>query len=653
MSEIGFFPHARTQVPTTGWAAGAWNRDVDISAIPGVTIPAGATTVAIQVFIGSTGYSSGVQSSDDTADIVRATTNNSACNLFVPLNASKTLDFYPGSLTGVTFWIVGFSNAIEMVSPLDVSGQVAAINTDTTITASNISSSEAAFALVEVFSANNVANKVYPVGGYSAAPAGRLSEVNHIVVPINASKQFGAYFAGLPDAGTLRVIGWIRSQHYHYVAAPVGHRPVAISVYEDFPETVPSSAKYACFTPVGGYNTHAVDIRAKGSALSISPNPDHARWASPDASGAFEFKITLNNDLLKFALRGWFVNQAGVTITGTDDDTPEYQSSLTISGTGFGATQGTGAVTIGGVSQTVTSWADTSIAVTVARGSNRYGVALDLVVTDGSGAASTAYSVTLMPQAGWDYVVIGTPDTTADNSLDATPALAAGKIVPWDTNGGTVVVLDDGTYTASVAEFDFEVWSSADGYSATNTQIVGGNPALTSPTATQASYTSIRWGVTTDTTGASLYVYVSGNATETASTIKASGTPQAVTTAGVQSGTITGLTFGNTYYVHFAQDGDTDTTVASSGSVKLSTAASLTLVDGAGSPLASTELRAWARASIGDAAVNGGAGGFVVSTNASGVLALTGLTVPAGAGVVTLQDPLDPVNSHNYPVTFA
>jgi hypothetical protein len=71
---------------------------------------------------------------------------------------------------------------------------------------------------------------------------------------------------------------------------------------------------------------------------------------------------------------------AGVaaTITDAGDELYREGDSVTITGTNFGASQGTGSVVISptddetdaaAVSQTVTAWADTSITITAVRGS--------------------------------------------------------------------------------------------------------------------------------------------------------------------------------------------------------------------------------------------------------------------------------------------
>lgn len=67
---------------------------------------------------------------------------------------------------------------------------------------------------------------------------------------------------------------------------------------------------------------------------------------------------------------------SGLTITSvTPSSFDSGVAGVVIAGTGFGASQGSSTVTIGGVAQTVTAWSDTSITITTARGSQSMGAA--------------------------------------------------------------------------------------------------------------------------------------------------------------------------------------------------------------------------------------------------------------------------------------
>ena len=164
---------------------------------------------------------------------------------------------------------------------------------------------------------------------------------------------------------------------------------------------------------------------------------------------------------------------ASPNVDSTSTATPANGSSLTITGTSFGATQGAGSVTIGGITQTVTSWADTSITVTVARGTNKYGVAVNVVVTDNALVPSAPYALTsLQPQTGWAFVNLTTPDTVTSRRLQTSPDLASGDQIAWDTVFGGVTIPADATIVAAntVTRFQFEAWTPADGWGALGEQ---------------------------------------------------------------------------------------------------------------------------------------------------------------------------------------
>lgn len=184
------------------------------------------------------------------------------------------------------------------------------------------------------------------------------------------------------------------------------------------------------------------------------------------------------------------------TVTSTSTASPSHLGSLTITGTAFEAAQGTGGVTIGGVAQTVTAWSDTSITVTVDRGVSKYGAAVNIVVTNNSGLSSSPYALTsILTQSGWSYIDIGTPNTTAANRITSVPDLASGDQVSYTTKGGQVVITNDGTFSVStgVRSFDFEVWTSPDGWGGQATQYVRADVADTRLKKQRMRSSVMRW----------------------------------------------------------------------------------------------------------------------------------------------------------------
>lgn len=95
-------------------------------------------------------------------------------------------------------------------------------------------------------------------------------------------------------------------------------------------------------------------------------------------------------------------------------------------------------------------------------------------------------------------------------------------------------------------------------------------PVLSSPTGTATGSTTASGTVSTDEGNGTLYFYASTNASETAATIKASGSSQAVSGTGSQAVSFTGLTGSTTYYAHYVQDdaSSNESNVVSSSSFK-------------------------------------------------------------------------------------
>jgi hypothetical protein len=171
------------------------------------------------------------------------------------------------------------------------------------------------------------------------------------------------------------------------------------------------------------------------------------------------------------------------TITGVSSSTPVDGASLTITGTAFGAAQSTGSVTLGGTALTVTAWSDTSITVTIALGLNKYGAALNLIVSSAGGGASAPFGITsIAAPSGWSTVDVGTPYATASQRLTASPVdIASGDQIEYENPGGLVTVFSDATFSAdsSVSSFRFRVWTSGSGYGALGTATL-----VTTPTGT-------------------------------------------------------------------------------------------------------------------------------------------------------------------------
>ncbi len=276
-----------------------------------------------------------------------------------------------------------------------------------------------------------------------------------------------------------------------------------------------------------------------------------------------------------------------ITDVDTDEIVSEGQTSVTITGTNFEATKGTGSVKIAKTddiadsnvtTQTTTSWADTSI------------------------------------------------DFTASFPVDVAEGEGCFLFVTNDTGD-----------------------SNASGFAITREDITA--PTLTSPTGTQTGQTTATGNVTTNEDTGTVYRYTSTSATppsianhKTGSGSVASAN-QAVTATGLQTMTgITGLTASTSYYNHYLHTDAAANNSTQATSAQFTTAAAVSfttsegLVNNSGTLLINTAV-SWSWVPLGRVgSINGitvldGTGTTHVTT---GVLTVTGMS--AGAGILLIAD---------------
>jgi hypothetical protein len=269
-----------------------------------------------------------------------------------------------------------------------------------------------------------------------------------------------------------------------------------------------SGTGYTVVTTTSLSGVTAAQVKAGQNAAGSTTNVFNSNGAI-SATGAFTLSVTglTAGTLYNYAVAqnsaggdsnvvtGTFTTHAPLpNITSASSMTPANGSTLTLTGTTFGSSQGAGDTTLGGASQVETSWNNTTIALTVDRTTNKSGVAVNVTVTNNAGDTSTAFALTsLQPAAGWSFVDIGTPDTTAADRLTTTGGgdLASGDQVEWGNvvGTGTVTVSSDGTFAADpgVTSFDYRAWSvSGGGWGTAQTE------DLTAPAGGTAS-TAVVW----------------------------------------------------------------------------------------------------------------------------------------------------------------
>ena len=159
-------------------------------------------------------------------------------------------------------------------------------------------------------------------------------------------------------------------------------------------------------------------------------------------------------------------------------------------------------------------------------------------------------------------------DDSFSNSSGFVTSTDGHTILSDDVDGDLIGNVRLGVFSDSVVASNSELYSfqtSQRGDTVLNTDsisavvfVVNGvdavAPILTLPTGTQTGQTTASGTVTTDDGTGTLHYHATTNSSENAATIKANATNQAVSASGVQNVSVTGLTGGVTYFLHYVQD---------------------------------------------------------------------------------------------------
>ncbi|ATN93352.1 hypothetical protein [Marinobacter phage PS3] len=191
-------------------------------------------------------------------------------------------------------------------------------------------------------------------------------------------------------------------------------------------------------------------------------------------------------------------NSSGAGPSGPSLDTVPSTAypgqSRTVSGSGFGATQGTGGLTIGGVSQTITSWSDTSITFTAVLGANSYGSGKTIeVTTDDDDTDSGTIELVADTAGGFGVVTMSSPNTADESSVayGATPTVVTGDQFEWeDFNDLGNLAIGSDAFVSSVdteGTFRGRFWDASDGTWGSVNTFTASATDETAPTISSAS----------------------------------------------------------------------------------------------------------------------------------------------------------------------
>jgi hypothetical protein len=188
------------------------------------------------------------------------------------------------------------------------------------------------------------------------------------------------------------------------------------------------------------------------------------------------------------------------TITSVSPTSAEAGVSVTISGSGFGTVQGTGAVWLGTSYATVVSWSDTQIVATVATGSTsgtaqvQQGGILSNTVSFSviNAAISNVSPASGLP--GTQVTITGSGFGAAQGSGQVWLGTASGAVQSWsDTQ--VVALVAAGSATGKAQILQGGVWSNAVAFAVNTPQLTSISPASGLP-GTAVTFTGSGFGTT-------------------------------------------------------------------------------------------------------------------------------------------------------------
>jgi IPT/TIG domain len=151
--------------------------------------------------------------------------------------------------------------------------------------------------------------------------------------------------------------------------------PATYALANEFSVMIASFDDAASWTPVPGTN-------ATGETVGVPAVPIPTEGPIDQTTGAAMYAVTNPSGAAPTTL--------SAVISALSPTSGPVGTAITITGTGFGATQGSSTVTFNGVAGTPTSWSDTSIAVPVPTGATTGNV---IVTVSGTGSNAKPFTV--------------------------------------------------------------------------------------------------------------------------------------------------------------------------------------------------------------------------------------------------------------------
>jgi lysophospholipase L1-like esterase len=172
----------------------------------------------------------------------------------------------------------------------------------------------------------------------------------------------------------------------------------------------------------------ATSVTFGGTAATITNNTSTTITVTTPAHAAGAVNVVANVSAGTATSTGGYTYLAGPSITNVNPTSGLVGTSVTITGTNFGATQGTSTVTFNGTAATPTNWSATSITAPVPGGATTGPVVVKVggVPSNGVNFTVQSGSVNLIPQTNWTLHFVDSQETVggnyaATNSFDGNP----------------------------------------------------------------------------------------------------------------------------------------------------------------------------------------------------------------------------------------
>lgn len=395
-----------TPVRITPGTAGSW-QDVDVSA----HIPAGSTGVILHVFknYSAISYDFGLRKKGSTDDRHNTLYSDGHLWAAVGVDGNRVFQCYTGHITRVDAYLVGYfgSEAVFFDNAVDKSLAGTGSWDDIDISANT----GADTAIGAIFDVVGVWQKNLGLRNNGSSD-NRLSAVSeHIwaVIGVDGAEICEGQIA---DAGIkFWLVGYLKSGATFNTNAT----DIALGGVGSWTDlaALPAGGIGGIIEVFTSSYTYDYGLREKGSAEDIYGRAPYARaWAMVEADNNRLIEGKISNTGMDFYLVGYFTpTSTAPTITLLNPNSGAVGTSVTITGTDFGAVQGNGTVRFNGVLATITSWADTSIVCVVPD----LATTGPVVVTNNSGlsSAGTTMTVTDVPPYLTDGLTTG-DDEDAD-----------------------------------------------------------------------------------------------------------------------------------------------------------------------------------------------------------------------------------------------